>query len=109
MATRKTIASNRQAYHHYEIIAEYEAGIVLFGYEVKALRCFHASLNQAYISVHHGAPWLKNVIIKPFTGHHCFHAAPDRSRKLLLHQHELERIFLRQQQQRLFLVPLAMY
>ena len=107
---RKLIASNRKARHDYSILDTIETGIVLQGSEVKSLRLGHLQMADAYARVLNGAIWLDGIHIPPYQFAHGVGAhAPDRSRKLLLHSKEIERIAAEVAQERLSLVPLAFY
>lgn len=106
----KPIATNRRARHEFEILDTVEAGIVLQGSEVKSLRLGHVQLADAYARVRDGEVWMEGVHIAPYqfasgVGAH----EPDRSRKLLLHRAEIERLSDRLDRERLTLVPLALY
>ena len=106
----KLVASNKRARHDYAIEKTYEAGLVLTGTEVKALRMGRASLVDGYASIDRGEAWLEGVHIAPYefangVGAHD----PARRRKLLLHRREIERITARLQTERLTLVPLSLY
>lgn len=107
---RTPIASNRRARHDYEILDSVEAGIVLQGSEVKSLRLGQVQLADAYARVRDGEVWMDGVHIAPYqfssgVGAHD----PDRSRKLLLHRVEIDRLADRLARERLTLVPLDMY
>jgi SsrA-binding protein len=109
-AGMKLIASNRKARHDYSILDVVEAGIMLRGSEVKSLRAGQAQLADAYARVYAGEIWLDGVHIAPYSFAHGMNAHdPDRSRKLLLHASEIERLRDRVQQERLALVPLSLY
>lgn len=107
---RKVIASNRRARHDYAILDTIEAGIVLTGSEVKALREGHAQLADAYARILRGQVWLDGVHIPPYKFANGFGAHdPDRARKLLLHQREIDKLDHRVATEHLSLVPLALY
>ena len=107
---RKLIASNRKARHDYAILDTIETGIVLQGSEVKSLRLGHLQMADAYARVLNGAIWLDGIHIPPYQFAHGVGAHdPNRSRKLLLHSREIERIAAEVAQERLSLVPLAFY
>jgi SsrA-binding protein len=107
---RKIIASNRKARHDYSILDVFETGIVLQGSEVKVLRLGHLQIADAYARVLNGAIWLDGVHIPPYQFAHGVGAHdPDRSRKLLMHSREIERIRDEVARERLSLVPLAFY
>lgn len=103
------LASNRKARHDYSILDVVEAGIVLLGSEVKSLRDGQVQLVDAYARILDGEVWLDGVHIAPYkfatgVGAHD----PDRSRKLLLHRDEIERLSGRVKRERLALVPLSL-
>ncbi|MGH3908639.1 MAG: SsrA-binding protein SmpB [Pseudonocardiaceae bacterium] len=106
---RKVIVSNRRARHDYAILDTYEAGIVLTGTEVKSLRAGRASLADAYGSVEEGEVWLRNVHIPEYTEGSWTNHEPRRTRKLLLHRKEIERLIGKTRESGLALVPLSMY
>ncbi len=107
---RKLIASNRKARHDYAILDTIETGIVLQGSEVKSLRLGHLQMADAYARVLNGAIWLDGIHIPPYQFAHGVGAHdPDRSRKLLLHSREIERIAAEVALERLSLVPLSFY
>ncbi|CAN5372534.1 SsrA-binding protein SmpB [soil metagenome] len=106
----KPIASNRRARHAFEILDTVEAGIVLQGSEVKSLRLAQVQLADAYARIRDGQVWMDGVHISPYAfasgvGAHD----PDRSRKLLMHRNEIDRIADRIDRERLTLVPLSIY
>jgi SsrA-binding protein len=106
----KPIASNRRARFDYDIVDTIETGIVLQGSEVKSLRLGQVQLADAYARVLDGAVWLDGVHIPPYQFAHGIGAHdPDRSRKLLLHTKEIERIAAHVARERLSMVPLALY
>ncbi len=109
-AERKVIASNRKARHDYTILDTFETGIVLQGSEVKVLRQGHLQMADAYARVLNGAIWLDGIHIPPYQFAHGVGAHdPNRSRKLLMHSREIERIAAEVAKERLALVPLAFY
>ena len=106
----KVVASNRRARRDFEIIDEYEAGLVLVGSDVKSLRESYVTLAEAYARMANGELWLQSLHIAPYS--HAGAAAghdPDRPKKLLLHRGELNRIKARLEQDRLTVVPLSLY
>jgi SsrA-binding protein len=106
---RKVIVSNRKARHDYAILDTYEAGIVLTGTEVKSLRAGRASLVDAFASVEDGEVWLRGVHIPEYNQGSWTNHEPRRTRKLLLHRKEIERLIGKTQESGLSLVPLSMY
>lgn len=108
-ADRKVIASNRKARHDYTVIDTYEAGMVLMGTEVKALREGRASLVDGFASIDDGEVWLQGVHIAEYAQGTWTNHAPRRKRKLLLHRAEIERLEQRTKESGLTLVPLQLY
>ncbi|MBB1158589.1 SsrA-binding protein SmpB [Amycolatopsis rubida] len=106
---QKVIASNRKARHDYSILDTYEAGMVLQGTEVKSLRAGKASLVDAFATVDDGEVWLRNVHIPEYTQGTWTNHMPRRTRKLLLHRREIERLIGKTKESGLSLVPLSMY
>ncbi|BEK93815.1 SsrA-binding protein SmpB [Nocardia seriolae] len=106
---RKVIASNKKAKHNYSIIETYEAGVALGGTEVKSLREGKASLVDAYASIDDGEVWLRGLHV-PEYGHGTWtNHAPRRTRKLLLHRREIDKLLGKTKESSLTLVPLSMY
>jgi len=106
---RKLVASNRKAYHDYAVEDTYEAGMVLTGTEVKALRAGRASLVDGFAEVNDGELWLLNVYIPEYTQGTWTNHTPRRKRKLLLHRLEIDRIEQATREKGKTLVPLALY
>jgi SsrA-binding protein len=106
---QKVVVSNRKARHDYSIIDTYEAGIVLMGTEVKSLRLGRASLTDAFGSVEDGEVFLRNMYIPEYTMGSWTNHEPRRTRKLLLHRGEIERLIGKTREGGLTLVPLRVY
>src|SRR4051794_31062739 len=107
---RKVIASNRKARHDYHIDDVYEAGIVLMGTEVKALRAGRASLADAFASVSSdGEVWLERAHIPEYAQGTWTNHETRRKRKLLLHRDEIEKIAAETREKGLTIIPLALY
>jgi SsrA-binding protein len=106
----KVVATNRSARHDYAILETVEAGLVLRGSEVKSLREAQVQLKEAYARIDAGEAWLVGMHIAPHvtTGLHD-QPEPDRRRKLLLNRHEIDRLRMRMDLERLALVPLSLY
>ncbi len=106
----KDVARNKKAYYDYNIEETYEAGIALLGTEVKSLREGKANLKEAYVLVRDGEAVLLNCHISPYS-HGSTHVQlePTRTRKLLLHKKEIERIGARAAQKGYTLLPLKIY
>jgi SsrA-binding protein len=105
----KVIARNRRARHDYQIEDVYEAGLVLTGTEVKSLREGRASLADGFGQVSDGEVWLHNVYIPEYLQGTWTNHEPRRTRKLLLHRKEIDRLISKTAEQGLTLVPLALY
>jgi SsrA-binding protein len=106
---RKLVAQNRKARHDYSILDTYEAGVVLTGTEVKSLRAGRASLVDAFASIKDGELWLQGVHIPEYTQGTWTNHEPRRSRKLLLHRDEINRLIGKTRESGLTIVPLQMY
>lgn len=105
-----TIALNRKARHEYSLEEFFEAGIALQGWEVKSLRAGRAQLDQSYVIVKNGEAWLLGGSITPLstTSTHII-ADPQRTRKLLLHAHELSKLIGSVERKGYTLIPLKLY
>ena len=106
---RKVVSTNRKARHDYEILDTYEAGLVLLGSEIKSIRAGRVNLREGYIQPRGDELWLINVHISPYDQAGIFGHEPLRSRKLLLHRKEINRIISRVQERGLTIVPTIMY
>jgi SsrA-binding protein len=106
---RTVVASNRKARHDYHIDDTFEAGLVLTGTEVKALRTGRASLIDGYATVDNGEAWLEGVHIPEYTEGTWTNHAPRRKRKLLLHSREIAELAKEIQAKGVTIVPLALY
>jgi SsrA-binding protein len=105
----KIVASNRRAHHDYEVLETYEAGLVLRGTEVKALRDGRADLKESYARIERGEGWLLGCHISPYAQGNRANHDPLRPRKLLLHRGELERLLGRVMERGWTLIPLKLY
>ena len=105
----RVIARNPRARHDYEILERWEAGLVLSGTEVKALREGRASLVGAFGRVRRGEVWLEGLNIPPYDAGNRFNHDPLRSRKLLMHRREIRRLIGAVELKGLTLVPLELY
>jgi SsrA-binding protein len=103
------VASNRQASFRFEFLDKLEAGLVLQGTEVKALRTGSAQLKDGYASIQDGELWLHNVHIPPYAPASRDNHDPERPRKLLVHRRELDKLAGQIQEKGLTLVPTRMY
>ncbi|MEY9849818.1 SsrA-binding protein SmpB [Streptacidiphilus sp. MAP5-3] len=105
----KLIASNKKARHDYNIIDEYECGMVLTGTEVKSLRAGRASLVDGFADVTSGEAWLHNVHIMEYAQGTWTNHAARRKRKLLLHKWEIDKLDQKLKETGYTLVPLSIY
>ncbi len=106
---RRTVATNRRARHDYEIVERFEAGIALTGSEVKSLRGGRASLAESFARVRDGEVWLENMHIPPYEQGEKRGYDPRRTRKLLLHRAEIQRLIGKTAEKGLALVPMRVY
>lgn len=105
----KVLATNRKAYHDYQIEETYETGIALTGTEIKSVRAGSVNLRDAYAQVRNGELWMMNVHIAPYEPASRQNVDPYRDRKLLMHRKEILRLFGRAQEKGLTLIPLRIY
>ena len=105
----QVICVNRQARHNYFIDEVYEAGLVLVGSEVKSLRDGKANLSDSYARIQKGEAFLVNSHISAYPGANQFNHEPTRTRKLLLHAREIERLTGKTKERGLTLIPLKLY
>lgn len=109
MIGEKPIATNRKAWHDFEILETHEAGLVLKGTEVKSLREGQVNFKDSYAALSNDEAWLVGCHIAPYHhGSDANHTA-DRSRKLLLHRREISRLIGKVAERGLTLVPLRLY
>ena len=103
------IARNPRASHDYHILDSWEAGLVLTGTEVKALRGGKASIKEAFARLRNGEIWLEGMNVTPYEQGNRYNHDPVRPRKLLMHRKEIERLIGAVERQGLTLVPLELY
>lgn len=103
------VASNRQASYRYNLLERFECGIVLTGTEVKSLREGKAQLKDSYAVIKDGEAWLVGLYIPPYGPASRENHEPERTRKLLLHRSEIERLVGRTHERGLTLVPTRIY
>lgn len=114
MATKPTtgeklIASNKKALHEYFIVQKFEAGLALTGTEVKSLRDGKAQLKDAYVTFKDGEAFLFGAHISPYSHGNLQNHEPERSRKLLLHRKEIDKLRVQTVEKGLTIVPLRLY
>lgn len=105
----KVIANNRRAFHEYEVLERFEAGIVLTGTEVRSLRESGCQLTDCYAFIRKGECWLFNLHIAPYSHGGFDNGDPDRKRKLLLHRRQIRLLEQKTQERGFALVPLSIY
>ena len=105
----KIISQNKKARHDYFIIETIEAGIELFGTEVKSVRLGKVNLTDAYASVNNSEVFIKGMNISPYEQGNIFNKDPLRERKLLLHKNQIRKLIGQLQQQGYSLIPLSVY
>ena len=105
----KPIAQNRKASHDYFIEDTYEAGIVLQGTEIKSIRAGRVSLKDAHVRIMNGEAQLINMHIAPYEQGNRYNHDPTRTRKLLLHRHEIDKLLGLVQQKGYAIIPLKLY
>ena len=105
----RTIAQNRQAWHEYFVDEKYEAGIALFGTEVKSVRGGAVNLKDAYCSIKNGELFVLGMHISPYEKGNIFNREPRRDRKLLMHKKEIMKLTGLVAQKGYTLVPLSLY
>lgn len=105
----KIVAQNRKAFHDYQFEEQFEAGMVLTGTEVKSLRDGKANLKDSYVIVKNGEAFLLNCHISPYSHGNIMNHDPLRTRKLLLHAREIEKLQGKASQKGYSLIPLKIY
>jgi SsrA-binding protein len=106
---RISVARNPKATHDYHVLDTMEAGLVLTGTEVKSLRGRGASIKEGYARVTRGEVWIEGLNITPYEQGNRYNHDPVRSRKLLLHRREIEKLIGAVERDGLALVPLELY
>jgi SsrA-binding protein len=105
----KIVAQNRAASYNYHLLGNFEAGLILVGTEVKALREGKGMLRDAYAEIRSGEPWLVNCHIPEYQPGGPRNHDPLRKRKLLLNRREIDRLVIETQQKGMTVVPLKIY
>lgn len=107
--TTKLVANNKKAYHDFFIEDKYEAGIELFGTEVKSIRMGKCSIKESFIRIHRGEMFIYGMHINPYEKGNIFNKDPLRDRKLLLHKSEITKLGAKMAEKGYTLVPLQVY
>lgn len=105
----QTVANNKKAFHDYFVIESLEAGIELFGTEVKSVRNGRINLKDAWCSIDGSEIFVRGMHISPYDHGNIFNRDPLRVRKLLLHKREINRLYGLMKQQGYTLIPLSAY
>lgn len=105
----KSVAQNKKAYHDYFINEKFEAGIELFGTEVKSIRAGNVNLKDSFCSVKDGELFAYGVHISPYEKGNIFNRDPMRPKKLLMHRREINRLYAKIKQDGLTVIPLSLY
>lgn len=105
----KQAAQNRKAFHDYFILEKFEAGIELFGTEVKSIRQGNINLKDSYCIIKDGEIFVHGMHISPYEKGNIFNKEPRRTRRLLMHKKEINRLYGQVKQEGLTLIPLSAY
>ena len=105
----KLVANNKKAYHDYFIEDKFEAGIELFGTEVRSIRMGKCSIKESFIRIERGQVYIYGMHISPYEKGNIFNKDPLRVRKLLMHRAEINRLDSKLAEKGLTLVPLQVY
>ena len=105
----KLVANNKKAYHDYFIEEKYEAGIELFGTEVKSIRMGKCSIKEAFVNIDHGEAFIEGMNISPYEKGNIFNREPLRKRRLLLHKKEIMKLAGQVQAKGYTIMPLQVY
>ncbi|MBO5269369.1 MAG: SsrA-binding protein SmpB [Clostridia bacterium] len=106
---QRLVAENRKAYHDYFVDERYEAGIELFGTEVKSIRCGQVNLKDSYCEVRSGELWVVGFRVSPYEQGNIFNRDPMREKRLLMHKREIMKLHGLISQKGYTLVPLKIY
>ena len=106
---RQIIAQNKKAQHDYFVLETYEAGIELFGTEVKSIRKGIVNLKDSWCSIDEGEIFVNGMHVSPYEQGNIFNRDPMRVKRLLMHKREINRLFGVTKQQGLTLIPLSVY
>ncbi|MCK4761245.1 MAG: SsrA-binding protein SmpB [Candidatus Aminicenantes bacterium] len=109
MSEQKKITVNKKAFHNYEIIEKYEAGMALVGSEIKSIREGKVNLKDSYVEIRAGEAFLLNAHISAYSNASYNNHEPERVRKLLLHKRELLKLDKKVRTKGMSIIPLRMY
>jgi len=105
----KQVSQNKKAYHDYYILEKFEAGVELFGTEVKSIRQGSVNLKDSFCMVKDGELYARGMHISPYEKGNIFNRDPNRPKRLLMHKREILRLYARIMQDGLALIPLSVY
>ncbi|MCR4805277.1 MAG: SsrA-binding protein SmpB [Clostridia bacterium] len=105
----KQIASNRKAFHDYFVLERFEAGIELFGTEVKSIRAGNMNLKDSFCTIKNGELFARGLHISPYEHGNIFNRDPMRPKRLLMHKREILKLNARVMQDGVALIPLSLY
>lgn len=105
----KVIANNKKAYHDYFILETFEAGVELFGTEVKSLRMGRCSIKEAYVDIRNGEIFVDGMNISPYEKGNIFNREPLRPKRLLMHKNEILKLEQQVKEKGVTIVPLEVY
>lgn len=105
----KQIAQNKKAYHEYFVLEKFEAGIELFGTEVKSIRQGNVNLKDSFCTIKNGEIFALGMHVSPYEKGNIFNRDPVRPRRLLMHKREIMRLYGKIKQEGLTLIPLSVY
>ena len=105
----KLIANNKKAYHDFFIEDKFEAGISLFGTEIKSVRMGKVSIKESYVEIDKGEAYIIGMTISPYEMGNIFNKDPLRTRKLLLHKYEIEKLLGKSSEKGYTIMPLQVY
>lgn len=108
-STRRVVVLNRKARHNYEIVETHEAGMALIGAEVKSIHLGKAQLQDSYCKIEKGELWVHEMYVAPYEKATTVSVDPRRTRKLLMHRREIERLDAKAQEKSYAIVPLTLY
>ncbi len=109
MNASNELVSNRAAFHHYEILETFEAGIALTGTEIKSLKNHGGSLQDSYVTIKNTEAWMINSSIAPYRFGNVNNHIEKRERKLLMHKNEILKLKRSVDEKGLTLIPLSLY
>ncbi len=105
----QVIARNKKAYHDYFVLDTYEAGLELYGTEIKSIRLGRVNLKDSYCGVEDGEMFALGMHISPYEQGNIFNRDPMRRKRLLLHKREILKLFQQSREQGLSIIPLELY